>query len=222
MPVDPCRCDQGDELLGLRTFPLCAAPWLRENQTAWITAGGGLGVMAAPIAAAGSRPAMAVRRAVNRGRAPVRSVAARRTRPAAYRAGRLALGPGTLPRRQASEQYFTSSQFLAQVLRQLIKRPQFTQGFVGNAALFPLKPWCGPLMRCPPPTSVRTGWAIGLSTKGASAPTSTQTPAGSGIPSACATTTRASSNSARALAATWPSWRCSSASAGLRFSHSAL
>ena len=42
--------------------------------------------------------------------------------------------------RQASEQYFTSAQFLAQLLRQVISRPQVTQILLGNAALLPLKP----------------------------------------------------------------------------------
>jgi hypothetical protein len=43
-------------------------------------------------------------------------------------------------RRQASEQYFTSAQFFAQRRRQLIARPQPTQGLLGNAALLPRKP----------------------------------------------------------------------------------
>lgn len=42
--------------------------------------------------------------------------------------------------RQASEQYFTSAQFLAQLLRQVISRPQVTQILLGKPALFPLKP----------------------------------------------------------------------------------
>jgi hypothetical protein len=41
--------------------------------------------------------------------------------------------------RQASEQYFTSFQFLAQFLRQLISRPQIAQILVGNEDLLPLK-----------------------------------------------------------------------------------
>jgi hypothetical protein len=45
-----------------------------------------------------------------------------------------------LLRRQASEQYFTSTQFFAQRRRQLIARPQATQGLLGNAALLPRKP----------------------------------------------------------------------------------
>jgi hypothetical protein len=40
-------------------------------------------------------------------------------------------------RRQASLQYFTSAQFLAQLLRQLMGRPQATQGLLGSAALLP-------------------------------------------------------------------------------------
>lgn len=67
-------------------------------------------------------------------------------RAAAYRAGRLALGAGTFPLRQALEQYFTSSQFLAQALRQLMGRPQRAQGLVGSAALLPLKPRFGALI----------------------------------------------------------------------------
>jgi hypothetical protein len=35
-------------------------------------------------------------------------------------------------RRQTSEQYLTSSQFLAQRLRQVIGRPQVAQGFTGR------------------------------------------------------------------------------------------
>jgi hypothetical protein len=50
------------------------------------------------------------------------------------------LDAGTLPRRQASEQYLTSSQFLAQALRQHMGRPQRAQALVGSAALLPWKP----------------------------------------------------------------------------------
>ena len=46
---------------------------------------------------------------------------------------------GTFLARQASEQYFTSAQFLAQLLRQVMSRPQATQGLLGSAALLPLK-----------------------------------------------------------------------------------
>ena len=42
--------------------------------------------------------------------------------------------------RHASEQYFTSAQFLAQLLRQVISRPQATQCLLGRVALLPLKP----------------------------------------------------------------------------------
>jgi hypothetical protein len=42
-------------------------------------------------------------------------------------------------RRQASEQYFTSSQFLDHFLRQVIGRPQLAQGFEGRWRLLPLK-----------------------------------------------------------------------------------
>jgi hypothetical protein len=41
--------------------------------------------------------------------------------------------------RQRCEQYFTSSQFLAQALRQDIGRPHARQGLLGNADLFPRK-----------------------------------------------------------------------------------
>ena len=44
-----------------------------------------------------------------------------------------------LPVRQASEQYFTSAQFLAQLLRHVISRPQVTQILLGSDALVPLK-----------------------------------------------------------------------------------
>jgi len=40
-------------------------------------------------------------------------------------------------RRQASLQYFTSAQLLAQCLRQLMARPQAAQGLLGSAALLP-------------------------------------------------------------------------------------
>jgi hypothetical protein len=42
--------------------------------------------------------------------------------------------------RQASEQYFTSTQFFAQLLRQVISRPQARQTLLGSAALLPLNP----------------------------------------------------------------------------------
>jgi hypothetical protein len=42
-----------------------------------------------------------------------------------------------LARRQASEQYFTSAQFFAQLRRQLMGKPQATQGLLGKAALLP-------------------------------------------------------------------------------------
>ena len=42
--------------------------------------------------------------------------------------------------RQASEQYLTSAQFLAQLLRQVISRPQVTQILLGNDDLLPLNP----------------------------------------------------------------------------------
>ena len=41
---------------------------------------------------------------------------------------------------QASEQYLTSAQFLAQLLRQVMSRPQLKHGLLGSAALLPLKP----------------------------------------------------------------------------------
>jgi hypothetical protein len=43
--------------------------------------------------------------------------------------------------RQASEQYFTSSQFFAQALRQLMGLPQTAQGLLGRWALLPLNGW---------------------------------------------------------------------------------
>lgn len=48
--------------------------------------------------------------------------------------------------RQASEQYFTSAQFLAQLLRQVMSRPHVTQILLGSDDLLPLKLiW----LRCP-------------------------------------------------------------------------
>jgi hypothetical protein len=41
--------------------------------------------------------------------------------------------------RQASEQYSTSAQFLAQALRQVMVRPQTAQSLEGKACLLPLK-----------------------------------------------------------------------------------
>jgi hypothetical protein len=41
--------------------------------------------------------------------------------------------------RQASEQYLTSAQFLAQLLRHVISRPHWVQGLLGKAVLLPLK-----------------------------------------------------------------------------------
>jgi len=40
--------------------------------------------------------------------------------------------------RQASEKYFTSCQFLAHDLRQVISRPHTWQGLLGKDCLFPL------------------------------------------------------------------------------------
>jgi hypothetical protein len=53
---------------------------------------------------------------------------------------RPALADLGLSARQRSLQYSTLSQFLAQLLRQLMALPQTTQGFCGKSCLFPLKP----------------------------------------------------------------------------------
>jgi hypothetical protein len=45
-----------------------------------------------------------------------------------------------LPARHESEQYLTSAQFLAQLLRHVISRPQVTHILLGSDALLPLKP----------------------------------------------------------------------------------
>jgi hypothetical protein len=45
-----------------------------------------------------------------------------------------------LRRRQASEQYLTDSQFLAQDFRQVISLPQLTQSLLGKKDLLPLNP----------------------------------------------------------------------------------
>jgi hypothetical protein len=42
--------------------------------------------------------------------------------------------------RQASEQYSTESQFLAQALRQVMLRPHKAQSLLGSDCLLPLKP----------------------------------------------------------------------------------
>ena len=41
--------------------------------------------------------------------------------------------------RQASEQYFTASQFFAQAFRHVISRPQAAQGLLGRKLLLPRK-----------------------------------------------------------------------------------
>ncbi len=41
--------------------------------------------------------------------------------------------------RHLSEQYFTSSQFLAQDFRQVMSRPHTVQGLLGRLCLLPLK-----------------------------------------------------------------------------------
>jgi hypothetical protein len=51
-----------------------------------------------------------------------------------------ATGALFLAARQRSLQYKTWSQFLAQLFRQLMGRPQTRQGFWGKSCLFPLKP----------------------------------------------------------------------------------
>jgi hypothetical protein len=50
------------------------------------------------------------------------------------------LGAFDLSALHRSLQYSTLSQFLAQLLRQLMARPQTAQGFCGKSCLFPLKP----------------------------------------------------------------------------------
>ena len=61
--------------------------------------------------------------------------------------GRRAAAIGTLlRRRQASEQYLTSSQFLPQAWRHTTSQPQATQGLCGKACLLPLKPLLGCMM----------------------------------------------------------------------------
>ncbi len=57
--------------------------------------------------------------------------------------------------RQASEQNLTSSQLRAQRLRQLMARPQATQGLLGKACLLPLKDAvAGFIVKCPRPQRV--------------------------------------------------------------------
>jgi hypothetical protein len=45
--------------------------------------------------------------------------------------------------RQASEQYSTCSQFLAQALRHVMSRPQVLQGLLGRLCLLPLNVFFG-------------------------------------------------------------------------------
>lgn len=56
-------------------------------------------------------------------------------------------GYAPLPRRQASLQYFTSSQVRSQRLRQVMGRPQATQGLLGRCCLLPLKPRAGEVIQ---------------------------------------------------------------------------
>jgi hypothetical protein len=49
-------------------------------------------------------------------------------------------GERDLSARQRSLQYNTLSQFLAQLLRHTMARPQTAQGFCGKLCLFPLNP----------------------------------------------------------------------------------
>jgi hypothetical protein len=56
-------------------------------------------------------------------------------------------------RRQASLQYLTSAQFFAQCRRQVMARPQATQGLLGSAALLPRK--VAPLIDVSQPTVAR-------------------------------------------------------------------
>jgi hypothetical protein len=61
--------------------------------------------------------------------------------------------------RQASEQYFTSSQFFAQLLRQLISLPQTVHGLLGKYDLLPLND-CGALVKtCLNPSEAGFGCA---------------------------------------------------------------
>jgi hypothetical protein len=55
-------------------------------------------------------------------------------------AAQRALGAEDFAARQRSLQYKTWSQFLAQLLRQTMARPQTVHGFCGKLCLFPLKP----------------------------------------------------------------------------------
>jgi hypothetical protein len=57
-----------------------------------------------------------------------------------FRMGGQVLGALDLSALHRSLQYSTLSQFLAQLLRQLMARPQTAQGFCGKSCLFPLKP----------------------------------------------------------------------------------
>jgi len=66
--------------------------------------------------------------------------------------------------RQMSEQYFTSLQFLAQHLRQVIGRPQVAQGFEGSDCLLPLKAGVARVM--PHCSAVATGLGSGVGDSG--------------------------------------------------------
>jgi hypothetical protein len=59
-----------------------------------------------------------------------------------------------LAARQRSLQYSTLSQFLAQLLRQVMASPQTAQGFWGKSCLLPLKPEGGAMVY-----SKEKGWA---------------------------------------------------------------
>jgi hypothetical protein len=74
-------------------------------------------------------------------------------------------------RRQASEQYFTSAQFLAHRLRQVIGRPQVAQGLLGRERLLPLNEGVAGIMHyC-------SGAAAGLGSRAGRRPRKTPLPA---------------------------------------------
>ena len=66
---------------------------------------------------------------------------------------------GDLLRRQASEQYLTDSQFLAQDLRQVISLPQVAHNLLGKKDLFPLNPEFSDLLI---PTHLKTNRLINI------------------------------------------------------------
>jgi hypothetical protein len=85
------------------------------------------------------KPVLCRVKTIERGVVPAKLVAQNQNQVSGH-VGALAVVVVFLAALQRSLQYNTLSQFLAQLLRQLMARPQTAQGFCGKSCLFPLKP----------------------------------------------------------------------------------